>query len=162
MNRRELVARIGRAAVLVAVGAALAATSLPWCPEPSATARFSVASSCGPSGESDAWYAGDNDEHDCDVHDQMAFPGGPALGLPDGGLLDVPEGGWPYDYEGNVLREGRFVLLGDVVVPGSGARVHRTCRLTATTSPETFGLACEGPEPEAACAGTLTLLEAAP
>lgn len=162
MNRRELLARIGRAAALLGVGAALTATSR-YCTDalrPS-SARFAVTSSCGPAGESEAIYEGE-DRFACETVDEFTFPGGPALGLPDGGLLEVPEGDWPEGYEGDVLREGRFVLLGPVTIPGNGQRVHRTCRLTATAVAGAFAFGCEGPEAEAACAGTLTLLEPTP
>jgi len=135
--------RTGRAAALLLTGLVLVATidaaqSLPF--------QFDVSGSCGPAGR----IAIDQDYQGCGADPTADVPGGAEVGLPPWALgADFAD----------KQPEVPFVMAGPVTLPGStpATTVHRTCRVEAEVS-GTRAFTCEGEAPEAACAGTLTLV----
>lgn len=147
--------------------AALAGTSLvllgsvDYFPPEEDSASFDSATSCGAAGV--VTLSTEAKPRGCAPrgYDLVHVRGGPEAGLPELGELDY--GTYVVTSPGDVLLDARIVLVGPVSLLGAvpATTVERRCRL-AREAPGVLGVACEGPDPEAACTGTLTLRAVAP
>lgn len=87
--------------------------------------------------------------------------GGPAAGLPELGQIDDVALD-RVEFPGDELLGHPIALHGRVPLSSTPERtVERTCR-TSRASRRVLAVVCEGPDPEAACTGTLTLREGTP
>lgn len=152
----------GRLAVLALTAVVLLGSVDFFRVEEEDAATFDAATSCGPAGA--VTLATELKPGGCGPqgYDLVHAVGGPQVGLPGLGEIDhgqTVEATQP----GDVILDGRIVLVGTVTLAGSSPAItlERRCRL-AREAPRVLGVSCEGPDPEAACTGTLTLRAVTP
>lgn len=125
-------------------------------------ADFDAAGSCGPAGLVTLWI-----ERERVVGCGTSYPlvhaeGAQAVGLPAIGETD-DDAAISIEFPGDELLGHRIAFHGPVPLAGAmpPRTVDRTCR-TSRVSRDVLAVVCEGPEPEAACTGTLTLRDGTP
>lgn len=153
-----------RAGALAITAVALAASERLPCGHRVRTldsAQFDAATSCGPAGVVRLLTEEEGDDG-CNEKIAVRADGGPAVGLPATGAITYTDRG-EIDYPGDSLLRARITLEGDVALPDAfpATTVARTCR-TQRTSRDVLSVACEGPDPEAACSGTLSIRPVTP
>lgn len=149
MSARRRVGPALRAVALAATGVVLVATQESFHPHPA----FDAATSCGPAGvvvlmDAPAYDTG------CGGYDPVLVQSAAAVGLPELGESKPAGGAGPS--EASYLGK-RIALYGPVPLQGASSptTVTRLCHL-ARSAPGVLDVACEGPDPESACTGTLT------
>lgn len=124
-------------------------------------ADFDAVTSCGPRAVVTLWVEEANNGCDTTTFPLVHAEGGPAAGLPELGQVDDSALD-PVEFAGDELLGHPIALHGRVLLASTPARsVERTCR-TSRASRRVLALVCEGPDPEAACTGTLTLRDPTP
>lgn len=150
-RRRALVAAI---TVLVAGSIAAGQSGLD-------RAQFDAATSCGPAGVVTLWLERAPTACGPETYPLVHAEGGPSAGFPELGQIDEVALD-PVEFPGDELLGHPIALHGRVPLASAPERtVERTCR-TSRASRRALAVVCEGPDPEAACTGTLTLREATP
>jgi hypothetical protein len=158
---RDALRAAGRFAVLLAVGLALAASTVPPdCSEPPplpAPHTYDLISDCGPAGT--VWIGLVPDRNWCEEGYELTrvrAEGAAEVGLPTAGkLIDAPPGVEPKGSRG--IAAGDFYLAGPVYLDGAvpPATVDRVCRFTQGDE-GVLEMICLGSDPGANCTGTLT------
>ncbi len=152
-----------RAAALAITAAVLAATSRAPCGGAQIldAAEFDAATSCGPAGVVRLLTL-EKEDDGCHETILVRADRGPVVGLPTTGSIAYTDDG-EVDDPGDSLLRARITLEGDVALPDAvpATTVARTCR-TERISRDVLSVACEGPDPEAACSGTLSIRPVTP
>lgn len=125
-------------------------------------ADFDAVTSCGPAGIVTLWI--DAGPRGCGDHYPLVHgDGAQAVGLPSIGETANEAAAVPAEFPGDELLGHRIALHEPVPLAGTTPErtIERTCR-TSRASRDILAIVCEGPDPEAACTGTLTLRERTP
>lgn len=124
-------------------------------------ADFDAVTSCGPAGVVTLWLERASTACGPGTYPLAHAEGGPPAGLPELGQIDEVALD-AVEFAGDELLGHPIALHGPVPLASAPERtVERTCR-TSRASRRVLAVVCDGPDPEAACTGTLTLREAAP
>lgn len=125
-------------------------------------ADFDAVTTCGPVGVVTLWIEAREQRGCDDSYPLVHGEGAQAVGLPAIGETD-DDATVPVQFPGDELLGHPIALYGRAPVAGATPErtVERTCR-TSRASRDVLAVACEGPDPEAACSGTLTLRAGTP
>lgn len=124
-------------------------------------AQFDSVTTCGPAGVVTLWLERASTACGPGTYPLAHAEGGPPAGLPELGQIDEIALD-AVEFAGDELLGHPIALHGPVPLASAPERtVERTCR-TSRASRRVLAVVCDGPDPEAACTGTLTLREAAP
>lgn len=154
----------GRVAVLALTALALLASDTMVRTYPRDALALDALTSCGPAGVVTLWNDPPQDRHHggCggsgsdDAIDPIHADSGVAVGLPAAGTIYYAGGS--RDYPGDLILGGQVVLRGAVELIGAlpARTVTRVCQVQRA-SRDAMAVSCEGPDPESACTGSLTV-----